>query len=497
MKKGTVEGISRRGFIKNAAIGAGLVTVAGLHAGEALALPPPKKWDRQTDVVIIGAGGAGFSAAIEAGKAGAKSIILEKQPIAGGSTAISGGQLSFAPTPMQKQQGINDSTDLFFNDMMKVGKGKNDPALVRAYVDNSSSCYDFLQSLGVKFLSISPFAGMSVPRAHNANPGELINILRRAAEKQGATLMLNTGAARLYANPDGSVAGVLARPAKGKPISIRARRAVVLTTGGFGRNTDMLKEFGILPLELCVPVAAPGITGDGHRMAMDLGGATKDITLGIGPDTGPSTPVDVETRMITMPNYNGAVMLNKNAKRFVNESVSYNAIATAALNQPEALILQVADARIYEEAQKNSLANKGAPKKVDSLRELAPMIGLDPQALQAAIDRYNSYVDAGKDPEFNRTTLVGNSGKPIRIATPPFYGYITKPAVLSTKGGIKVNPRCQVVGVFGDVIPRLYAAGEIMGGVHGQGYMTGTAVGKAVVFGRMAGINAAAEKSAR
>ncbi len=496
MKIKNNEGMSRRGFIRNAVLGAGIVTAAGLGAGKAMAFPPPlpKKWDRQTDVLIVGAGGAGLSAAIEAARAGAKVMVTEKQPVPGGSTAISGGQFTLAPTPMQKEQGINDSTELFYNDLIKIGKGKADPDLVKALVDNAASAFDFLTSVGAKFFKINTYAGMSVPRAHQANPGEVITLLRKEAEKRGATVTLNMAAVRLYANPNGRVVGAVVRPGKGKEISVRARKAVILASGGFGRGVDLLNEYGSLPLNLCIPMAAPGITGDGLKMAMDLGAATRDITMGIGPDLGPSTPVDVETRMITMPIYQGAVMVNKNAKRFAPESASYNVLSTVALSQPDALIYQIADSKVYAEAQTRTNSNKGKPRKADSIPDLAGMLGLDPQALQATIDRYNSYVDAGKDPEFNRTTLVGNSGKPVRIDTPPFYGYITKPAILSTKGGMRVNPKAQMVGIYGEVIPGLYTAGEMMGGVHGRGYITGTAIAKAIVFGRIAGKNAAGEK---
>lgn len=495
-EKETNHGMSRRRFMKNAAIGTGAVALTSLGASGAMALPPPLKWDRETDVIVSGAGAAGFCAAIEARKAGAKVILLEKEQIVGGSTALCGGQFSFAPTSMQKEQGILDSTDLFVRDLLKVGKGRSDPSLVRAFVDASNDAFEFLKSLGVKFANISIFAGMSVPRAHNANPAEVLKLLREEASRRGTEVMLRTPGKQLVADVKGRVLGMKVE-SRGKDIFIKAKRAVVLTTGGFGRNVDMLKEFGCLPLDLCIPVAALGITGDGHRMAMDVGGATKDIALGIGPGAGPSTPVDIETRMITMPNYQGAVMLNKAGKRFVNESISYNEIATAALSQPDALIIQIADAKIYAAAMKDPLSNKGTPKQADTLQAVASMAGLDPETVRATVDKYNLYVDQGKDPDFNRTTLVGISGRPVRIDSPPFYAFITKPAILSTKGGIRVNPQCQVIKIFGDPAPGLYAAGEIMGGFHGGGYMTGTAVGKAVVFGRIAGKNAASEKPAK
>lgn len=491
MRLNSTDNISRRGFIKGTAIGIGALGVAGLVTKEGHALPSPKKWDREFDVVILGGGGAGFAAAIEARKAGAKAIVLEKESVIGGSSVICGGQISFAHTAMQKEKGIQDSTDLFFKDMMKIGKDKNDPALVRAYVDASNDCYEFLKALGVAFKEIRIYAGFSVPRSHVLDPGELMKILRAEAIKKGATILTETPGKRLYTNPAGRVVGVKAVTSKGKEFSIRARKAVILATGGFARNVPMLKEFGSLPLDLALPVAAPGTTGDGHKMAMELGAGTMNITLGLGPGAGPSTPVDVQTQAICMPNYVGAVMLNKEGKRFVNESLSYNDIGTAALGQPEALIIQIADEPI---AKASPYMAKSRPKKADSLEQLAVLVGIQPQVLVDEINKYNRYVEAGKDPEFGRSTLVGISKKPLPIKTPPFYGFITKTAILSTKGGITVDAGCHVVNVFGQAIKGLYAAGEIIGGVHGAGYHTGSALGKAIVFGRIAGKNAVAEK---
>ena len=157
-------------------------------------------------------------------------------------------------------------------------------------------------------------------------------------------------------------------------------------------------------------------------------------------------------------------------------------------------MLQIGDARVYEAAMKDALSNKGPMKKADSIEELAPMMGLDQKILKDAVKRYNRNVDAGKAPDCNRTTLVGISGKPFRREKPTFYGFVTKPSIISNKGGLKVNEKTRVLKVFGEVIPGLYAAGEIMGGVHGGGYHTGSAVGKALVFGRIAGKNAASEK---
>ena len=489
---GEKKGISRRHFIKGGAIGLGAIGLTGLTPRQSSALPLPRKWDKEFDVVVIGGGGGGLCAAIEACGAGARTLILEKQALTGGSSLICGGQLSFAPTAMQQGRGIKDSTDLFFNDMMKIGKEKNDPWLVRTYVNASNDCYEFLKSLGVEFTDIKIYAGFSVPRSHVVNPAQVLKILRAEAIKRGATLMTHTPGMRLYANAAGRIVGVKAETNKGREMSVMAKKAVILATGGFARNVEMLQEFGSLPLELGIPVAAPGTTGDGHKMAMEWGAATTNITLSLGPGAGPSTPVDITTKAICMPNYKGAVMLNKTGVRFVRESLSYNEISTAALTQPDALIIQIADEPIAAASEYTAASQ---PKKADTLEKLAPLVGLAPQALVAAVEKYNGYVASGKDPDYGRTTLVGIAGKPVPIETPPFYGFITKPGILSTKGGLTVNEAARVINVFGEVIGNLYAAGEIMGGVHGAGYHTGSAFAKALVFGRIAGRNAAAEKS--
>lgn len=492
MKSMAKDGQTRRGFIKGAAIGTGTALLAGFAAKETHAVPLPRKWDREADVVVIGGGGAGLCASIEACKSGANTILLEKEPTTGGSSVISGGEFAFAPTAMQGEKGIHDSTDLFFNDLMKVGKGKNDPALVRAYVDASNDCYDFLKDMGVKFTDILIFPGFSVPRSHRANPAVVLKILKEEAVRRGTALLTGTAGKRLYLDPQGRIVGVKAATSAGKEFSIKARKAIVLATGGFGRNPEMLQEYSDLPLDLCVPVAAPGNTGDGHKMAMEMGAATKHISLGIGPGTGPSSPSDIkQTHLRPKPYYKGAVIVNKNGKRFVNESVSYTDLATAALKQPDALMISIADEPIYKAEE---TAGRVTTKKAETLEQLAEMSGLPPQVVVETINKYNGYVEAGKDPDFGRSTLVGISGKPVPIKAPPFYAFFTKPSIISTKGGIKATPQCQVINVFGEMIPRLYAAGEIMGGFHGAGYHTGSALGKALVFGRIAGKMAAGEK---
>lgn len=486
--------LSRRTFIKGSAIGLGAVGMTGLTAFNGDAMPAPGKWDKQYDVVILGGGAAGLCAAIEARKAGAKVVLLEKEQITGGSSAICGGQISFSYTSFQKEKGISDSPDQFFKDMMAIGKNKNDPALVRAYVDASNDSFEFLKALGVKFLEIKIYDGFAAPRSHVVNPGDMMTVLRKEAARQGTEIMMRTSGKRLYTDPSGRVIGIKAESSAKKSFNIKAKRAVILATGGFVWNAEMMNEFGTLPMDLGIPVAAKGTTGDGHKMGFEVGAGTKNISIALGPGVGPSCPIEIESRLLCMPNYEGAIAVNKNGKRFVKESINYNDFSTVGLVQPDGVMIMIADEPI---AKRSRYTRGRSAKKAQTLNELAGLVGLKPEVLVAEVEKYNRYVEAGKDPDFGRSTLVGIAGKPVQIKTPPFYAYITRAGILTTKGGLSADKDAHLINVFGEIIPNVYAAGEITGGVHGAGYHTGSQLGKAVVFGRIAGKNAAREKPLR
>ncbi|MBP7342574.1 MAG: FAD-binding protein, partial [Syntrophaceae bacterium] len=394
---------------------------------------------------------------------------------------------------MQKEKGINDSLDLFYNDLLKIGKGKCVKDLVRTYVDASNDCYEFLVSLGVKFQSVEMRPGLSVPRVHRTSAGDTLNILKNEALKQGADLMTRSPVKRLYANPKGRIVGVKA-VVNNKDMSIKAKRAVILTTGGFAMNKELLKEYSPLPLESIMAVSGLGTTGDGIKVAMECGAAPSQMTLGLSPITGVGIPMDINTKTISQANYAGAVIVNKEGKRFVNESVAYTDIALAGMSQTDALIFHIADEQVFNAYKASTYSRMDRPLKADTLEELASKAGIAQPALEETIKKYNSYVGTGDDPDFGRKNLVGIAGKPTPIKTAPFYAYVTKPGLIATMGGLKVNTKTEVINVFDEAIPGLYAAGEVTGGMHGAGYHTGSGFGKALVFGRLAGRKAADEK---
>jgi len=484
------KGIDRRDFMKLTATGVGTAALfAGFGSTEALA-KVPGKWDEEADIIIVGAGGGGLAAALEAAGRGAKVIVLEKMPVMGGSSIICGGALSFAGTDMQAERGIKDSNELLYKDLMTVGENVNIPELVQAYVDNQLDTYKWLRQLGVKFIKVSAGSGMSVPRGHYVKPSDVINILSEAAKARGAKIVMGAAGQKLAMDEKtGRIRGVIA-DIKGKMISYGARKAVILTSGGFSLNKDLLAKF-VPPMARAKAIVGLGSHGDGLKMAWACGADIQDMpyikaTFGFALNAR-SIATDYSTVY-----YQGAVLVNKEGKRFVNESISYKLVGDAALLQADATGFQVYDEPIRAEGLKDPLKRtvgleaRGVIFNAPTLAELAQKMGVPAAALEETIRGYNEAVDKGADSQFGRATLVAGYGKPVKIQTPPFYCFPSTAAILGTYGGILTNNKAQVMDVFKNVIPGLYAAGEIVGGLHGAAYMTGTAFGKALIFGKVA-----------
>ena len=450
----------------------------------------------EVDVVVIGGGAAGLSAANAAAEGGASVILLEKMPFLGGSTVLSGGAISFAGTDMQKERGIVDSTELFYQEMMREGRNKNIPELVQAYMDNQLDTFYWLKEQGVEFVDVGQGGGMSVPRAHYVNTVQFINALAAAAESKGVDILKNTKAVKLLTEPGTKeVIGVLAEK-DGQEVTYLARKGVVLASGGFGRDSGLLEKF-VPVMAGAMGMVGAGSTGDGLRMAWELGADIVDMpyikaTFGMHPEG--KTIND-----LALTYYSGAIIVNQNGERFVDESINYKAVGDAALAQPGAIAYQIYDAKIRAEATKDPLTplfdleDKGMVYKADTLEELAALIDVPAENLKATVERYNSYAEQGFDPECGRASLNAGSGKLVKITEGPFYAFPSTGVIFGTYGGILIDSSARVIDVYGKVIPSLYAAGEVTGGVHGAGYMTGTAVGKAVIFGRIAGLSVIAD----
>jgi fumarate reductase flavoprotein subunit len=487
--------MNRRNFMKVASAGAGVMALTGLAPNPAEAKTPAMKWSMKTDVVVLGAGGAGLFASIEAANAGAKVILLESTARLGGSSGMCGGSLVFAGTDFQKEKKINDSNKLLYDDFMESGKHRNVPELVQTYVDNQLETYYHLKKLGVEFKIIVQGEG-SVPRSHRVNPAELILILKKEADRLGVKTMMETPATRLIRDASGRIIGVKATQGQ-KELNIGAQKGVIVATGGFSNNPEMLDNLKI-GFSKVKSMAASGSRGDGFKMLSMEGALMKDLpslkaSYSQHPKSKPGKYQPVNTYRV------GAILINKLGKRFVNDGLGHKELPEFTLMQPDGIVFELFDAKIAPDAATKSMQIKEQDLeqwalKASTLDELAAKAGIPAEALKETVAKYNGYVETGKDLDFGRMHPFGKVGKLIKIDTPPFYFVEGISAILGTYCGGQVNSRAQVLNVYGEPIPGLYAAGEVMGGLHGDGYIGGTAFGKALIFGRLAGKNIAAKK---
>ena len=449
------------------------------------------------DVVVVGAGLAGFCAALSATEAGARVLLIEKQGKAGGSTVLSGGFFAFADTPEQAAQGVSDSAELLLDDLRSVAGDEADEALIAAYSRGQNQLYRWLVRLGTSFADLELSAGQSVPRSHRTDPDALIGRLSHCFTEAGGTVLYDTRAIRiLRPRPEGPVTGLVVASGEGEQ-AIEAS-AVVLTTGGFVWSDDLLGNFAPHQ-KAALRVGGLGNTGDGLRMAWQLGAAFRDMgqikgTFGAHPETRP------ERHEIMLAFYLGAVMVNRQGRRFIDESVSYKLLGDACLAQmPDRMAFQVLDQTIFENSPPGvplfdlrPALDRGLLIRADTLEALAEKCGTDAAALKETIALYNADVEKGRDSAFGRDGLCNHAGALVPIAKPPFYAYPSTTVLLATYCGLTIDPHARVIDIAGRPIEGLYAAGEIAGGFHGVAYMTGSSLGKSAFFGRVAGQSAAA-----
>lgn len=443
------------------------------------------------DLVVVGGGAAGFAAAAAATEGGAQVILLEKLAQPGGSSALSGGCLAFAGTELQAKNGVEDSAELLFRDLIEVGKHENDAALVRAYADHQLATYHWLVERGVVFSpALETAAGQSVPRVHTLDPADLVRQLHARAEATGRLRYFPDTAGQSLIREDGVVTGVIA--ADGRRFT---GRRVLLASGGFAKDAAQIHAFAPQYRE-AVFVAGAGSTGDGLRMARKLGADLRDMAYIKG--TYGKHPTDETNDHSLQAVYKGAIAVNQDGRRYVDESLSYKLLGDACMAQPWHTTYQILDQDIFEQGDDRvrildfgRRLEEGLFVVADTLAELAVQLEIPADRLEETVARYNGFVDAGEDLDFGRRHLVHQFGALRRIARAPFYAYPSTAVVFGTYCGLRVDPEGRVIDVDGEVIEGLYAAGEVIGGFHGAAYMTGSALGKAVVFGRLIGEAAA------
>lgn len=446
----------------------------------------------RTELLVIGGGAAGFAAALEAARKGVRVLLLEKTAEIGGSSAMSGGCLAFAGTDLQKAEGVEDSDELLRRDLLEVGQHDNDPAVVDAYVRHQLETYEWLRAQGVEFSpSLESSSGQSAPRVHTVDPADMVRVLAARCRETGlVSVRMSTRALRLLRrDEDAPVTGALAEGPDGQ-LGIESDHGVLLASGGFCRNAEMVHRFAPQYAE-AVFIGGEGNVGDGLLMGWKLGADLRDMAYIKG--TFGKHPTDMHNHHSCLAVYKGAIAVNQDGRRFVDESISYKLLGDAVMSQPYHTGYQVFDQPVFDSGDDrvrildfHRRMEEGLMFKADTLEALARQVEIPPETLTETVDRYNRFVDQGEDEEFGRQALVHRQGKLRRIETGPFYAYPSTAAVFGTYCGLRVDASMKVIDVFGEPIEGLLAAGEVVGGFHGGAYMTGSALGKAVVFGRIA-----------
>jgi len=454
-------------------------------------------WDHESDVVIIGGGTAGLPAAAIVGQAGKKATVLEWRPQCGGSLGMIVGAVAFAGTDEQKAAGVKDGPDLMMKDLVEVGGAV--PEIARKVADYQLKAYEMFKKGGFKWPGIVALPGHSATRGMGwmLNYGPLVvKFLENQARNAGAEILYHHRALKLVCE-NGKILGVKV-DVKGQTKYFKANKGVIIASGGFGRNKKMIEEYAPHMVD-CVPKMPISHMGDGLKMALELGAATKDIGIAVAG----SWPVSEEThsRAIWALDW-GGIMVNVYGKRFFQESSKegfYGRMTEAGMRQPGGVYWVVFDQWVFDHVGTSQVKgtierNMAHFKDIDDCvkvksndpEELAKLAGFDPKSFKETLAKYNSDIEKlGYDTEFDRRYQFGEA-RPVQPLKPPYYAAKCVTCTTSFKGGVKIDPDCRVIDQYGDVIKGLYAAVEVAGGLWTHSYMLAVMTSAAMAQGILA-----------
>lgn len=460
--------------------------------------------ERNYDIVVVGAGGAGFAAALTAKALGASVILLEKMPQVGGNSLISGAEMNVAQNWIQKEMGIKDSPELHAQDTLKGGDYKGDPAVVETMTHGALPAAEWLRDkVGINYEphNLFQFGGNSLKRALipvGQTGTEYITKLSALAQKEKIPVVTNMKATDLIKNKEGRVVGVKCE-SDGKTYEFFAKGGIILATGGFGANPQMVKKYNPSIDERFKTTDAPGTTGEALYMAQRAGAELVNMQY---IQTYPiCDPISGVIELIADARFDGAILINQEGKRFVEELDRRDVISKAILNQPGSYcyvlwndnIGKISNTVKAHPEEYETFTKQGVMHTADSLKEIADYFKIPYASLKATVDRVNQMAkDGGKDLDFH------NRGGLKDMSTGKYYAIKAVPSVHHTMGGIRINPKAEALDKNGKPIPGLYAAGEVTGCTHGTNRLGGNAYTDIMVFGRIAAQQAAqAAKTAK
>ncbi len=491
---------SSKGFldaVKDAAKKAGVtLSKADKKAIKKVAKDLPK--NSSYDVVVVGAGGAGFSAAIEAKNAGANVVLLEKMPAVGGNSLISGAEMNAAKNWVQPKLGINDdSPELHAEDTYKGGDMKGDMKVINVMTHNALDaalwCRDYL---GVRFEddNLFFFGGHSrkralIPVGHTGT--EFITKFQAKADELGIPVITNMKMTDLILDKDGRVSGVKATM-NGAEYTFNAKGGVVLATGGFGANKEMVKKYNPKIDERFMTTDAPGTTGEALYIAEKAGAEL--VNMGYIQTYPICDPISGVIELIADSRFDGAIMLNQEGKRFVEELDRRDVLSEAILKQTGGYcwvlwndnIGKISNTVGTHTTEYEAFTKQGIMATCDDLKCIADFTKIPFDQLKKTVDRVTSMAGKGNDKDFH------HRGGLMDMSQGKYYVIKAVPSTHHTMGGIRINEKAQALTKEGKVIPGLWAAGEVTGVTHGTNRLGGNAYTDIIVFGRIAG-KAAAE----
>ena len=538
--KGSIDVVSGATITSNAvneALAAAL-TAAGLDAADFVGNASEETAEDTTveaDIVVVGAGGAGMTAAISAAKEGKSVVIVESQSMVGGNSVRATGGLNATHTPAQDENEFNeaagvektlataaesyadnetitalaatvaeqwaeyqanpvgyfDSVELMELDTMIGGKGVNNPELVEVLCSNSADAIEWLASIGIDMPSVSSFGGASVKRIHRPLNDEgkvvsvgsyMIPLLEKNCEEAGVEILFNTTANEILTDDNGAAVGIVATGKSGETVTVNAK-AVVLATGGFGANLEKVVEYKP-DLAGFMTTNAAGAQGQGIDMAVAIGAGTVDMD-----QIQIHTTVEANTAALITEGLrgDGAILVNAEGNRFTDEVGTRDVVSAAEIAQTGSYSWLIIDQAMVDASSViQGYIKNGYTVTGETYEALAEAMGVDATAFAATMEKWNACVEAGKDEEFGRTSFANP------LNTAPYYAIKVTAGVHHTMGGLTINANTEVLAEDGSVIPGLYAAGEVTGGVHGANRLGGNAVADFTVFGRIAGQQASA-----
>ena len=442
------------------------------------------KLENDYDVVIIGSGGTGLSAAIQANELGMKVAVLEKEEELGGNTYRASSGMNAAETNVQLHHGVIDNVADFYHETYKDGGRLNDKDMLGYFVYHTAPAIDWLADHDIKLDDITITGGMSKKRTHRPASmapigGFLVKSLLKVVAQEDIPVFNKTKVTELRRADDGRVNGVKV-DADGITKIINAK-AVILATGGFGASKEYIKRFRP-DLESYKTTNQPGATGDGLKLAENVGAELMQMNLvQVHPTVQQDNP---HVYLIgEAVRGEGAILVNAEGKRFVNELNTRKIVSNAITALPEHSAYLILDQGIRDHVKAIEFYDKvGLVVHGETIEDLAKKINVDPSNLKQTVATWNQAVENHDDAEFGRTTGMDRG-----ITNPGFFAIHIAPAIHYTMGGIHITPKTQVLDGNGDIIKGLFAAGEVAGGLHGNNRVGGNSIAETIVFGRQAG----------